>query len=47
MRFQSERNIRGFGLTGVDDAFLLQRTRLFANAQLTENVRVTGNGPTP
>lgn len=42
MRFQSERNIRGFGLTGVDDAFLLQRTRLFANAQLTENVRVYG-----
>ncbi|MBA4020091.1 MAG: hypothetical protein C0483_23240 [Pirellula sp.] len=40
MRYHNEQNMRGFGLTGNDDAFLLQRTRLFANAQLSENVRV-------
>ena len=28
-----EQNIRGLGLTGNDDDFLLQRTRLFVNAK--------------
>ncbi|MBL9083235.1 MAG: alginate export family protein [Planctomycetales bacterium] len=40
LRQHAEQNMRGLGLTGVDDAFLLQRTRLFANAQLSEDVRV-------
>jgi hypothetical protein len=32
-RYQHENNMRGLGLTGRDDDFLLQRTRLFANAE--------------
>ena len=38
-RYQVEQNIRGFGLTGLDDQFLLQRTRLFGNFRLGPNFR--------
>lgn len=39
-RYHGERNFRGFGLTGVDDDFLLHRTRLFVNAKHGDNVRL-------
>ncbi len=39
-RLDNERNMRGLGLTGLDDDFGLYRTRIFANAQLTQNLRV-------
>ena len=41
-RYQGERNHRGFGLTGVDDDFLLHRTRLFANLEYGDDFRVYG-----
>jgi hypothetical protein len=41
-RYQGERNFRGFGLTGVDDDFLLHRTRLFMNAKYGDNLRFYG-----
>jgi len=44
LRHQSERNHRGLGLTGVDDDFLLYRTRLYANVQLGEMMRVYAEG---
>ena len=40
MRFHNEQNHRGLGLTGRDDTFLLHRLRLFANWELTPQVRV-------
>ncbi len=40
MRFHDERNIRGLGLTGRDDTFLLHRTRLYANWEVTPDFRV-------
>jgi Alginate export len=39
-RFHSEQNLRGQGLTGRDDDFLLHRTRLFANVQAGKHFRV-------
>lgn len=39
-RQQSERNFRGLGLTGLDDDFLLHRTRLFANYRVADGLRV-------
>ncbi len=39
-RFQDEQNFRGLGLTGLDDDFLLQRTRLFINGQWGTRFRV-------
>lgn len=39
LRQQSEHNIRGLGLTGVDDDFLLHRTRLFVNMRVGERLR--------
>lgn len=42
MRFQDEQNMRGFGLNGNDDSFLLYRTRLFANVEVGENLRFYG-----
>lgn len=39
-RYHSERNMRGLGLTGVDDDFLLCRTRTYGNFQLNDDVRV-------
>lgn len=41
-RYHHENNIRGTGLTGVDDQFWLTRLRLFANHRVTENVRLYG-----
>ena len=38
MRHHSERNHRGLGLTGVDDDFLLYRTRLFGNAEFADGL---------
>ncbi len=42
LRFQDEINMRGLGLTGVDDQFLLRRLRLFANWQVTDYLRFYG-----
>lgn len=39
-RLMNERNMRGLGLTGLDDDFLLHRTRLYVNTELGERVRV-------
>ena len=39
-RFHNERNMRGFGLTGVDDDFLLHRTRLYMNGEFGDRVRI-------
>ncbi len=39
-RAHFERNMRGLGLTGVDDDFLLHRTRLYGDFRLTPNIRV-------
>ena len=41
-RLQDERNIRGLGLTGRDDDFLLHRTRLYANLEVGERFRFYG-----
>lgn len=40
MRYHNEHNMRGFGLTGNDDSFLLYRTRLFGNLQVGDDFRV-------
>ncbi len=40
LRYHREQNIRGLGLTGRDDSFLLHRPRLYANAEVTERLRV-------
>jgi hypothetical protein len=42
MRHHSERNFRGLGLTGVDDDFLLHRTRLYGNAEVGDYFRFYG-----
>ncbi|NQT13721.1 MAG: hypothetical protein HQ582_13290, partial [Planctomycetes bacterium] len=42
MRHHSERNHRRLGLTGNDDDFLLYRTRLYANAEIGDGLRVYG-----
>jgi hypothetical protein len=39
-RHHSERNFRGLGLTGVDDDFLLHRTRLYINGQFNDRIRI-------
>ena len=41
-RYHHENNMRGLGLTGIDDQFWLSRVRLFSNYRLTENIRVYG-----
>jgi hypothetical protein len=38
-RHHSERNFRGLGLTGVDDDFLLHRTRLYGDVKYSDNIR--------
>jgi hypothetical protein len=38
-RYHHERNIRGLGLTGNSDDFLLHRTRIFMNAKLGDRFR--------
>ena len=40
VRFHSERNMRGLGLTGVDDKFLLRRTRVYGDFRLSPDIRV-------
>ncbi|MBX3421335.1 MAG: alginate export family protein [Pirellulaceae bacterium] len=40
LRYHSENNMRGLGLTGNDDDFLLRRSRLYGNFEPTENLRV-------
>jgi Alginate export len=42
LRQHSENNMRGLGLTGLDDDFLLRRTRLFGNFEFTKDIRVFG-----
>jgi hypothetical protein len=39
LRSQHEQNMRGLGLTGLDDDMLLQRLRLFGNVQVGEGLR--------
>lgn len=39
-RYHGERNIRGLGLTGVDDDFLLRRARIYGDFHFTPNIRV-------
>jgi hypothetical protein len=39
LRPQFESNMRGLGLSGLDDNFLAQRLRLFANVKAGENLR--------
>lgn len=41
-RYHHERNLRGLGLTGVDDQFWLTRMRMFSNYRVSENIRVYG-----
>ena len=38
-RLHNERNMRGLGLTGNDDDFLLHRTRLFGNLEVGQRLR--------
>ena len=42
VRYHSENNIRGLGLTGRDDDFWLTRLRLFANYRVNEYFRLYG-----
>ncbi|MBN8604911.1 MAG: alginate export family protein [Planctomycetes bacterium] len=41
-RYHHETNMRGLGLTGIDDQFWLSRVRLFSNYRMTENIRIFG-----
>ena len=38
-RYQSEHNMRGLGLTGLSDDFLLHRTRVYGNLEVRQNFR--------
>lgn len=38
-RYHAERNMRGLGLTGIDDDFLLHRTRIYGDFHFTPNIR--------
>ncbi len=42
VRYQSEENIRGLGLTGIDDEFWLTRYRMFANYRMNDIFRFYG-----
>lgn len=42
VRYHSENNHRGLGLTGLDDEFWLTRLRLFANYRMNEYFRLYG-----
>lgn len=39
MRYHAEQNMRGLGLTGVDDDFLLYRTRIYGDFRFSPNLR--------
>lgn len=41
-RFHRENNMRGLGLTGLDDEFWLTRLRLFGNYRVSDNIRFYG-----
>ncbi|EMI55247.1 alginate export family protein [Rhodopirellula sallentina] len=41
-RYHNERNHRGVGITGRDDNFWLSRTRLYADWEVCDNIRVYG-----
>ncbi len=40
LRFHDESNMRGLGLTGNDDDFLLHQTRLYGNLEISSRVRI-------
>ena len=40
LRYQGEHNMRGAGLTGRDDNFLLDRTRIYADYKINKRARV-------
>lgn len=40
LRYHNEHNMRGLGLTGRDDSFLLDRTRVFFNYRMNDRVRL-------
>ena len=40
VRYHAERNMRGLGLTGVDDKFLLRRTRVYGDFRFSPDIRV-------
>ncbi|MCO8125428.1 alginate export family protein [Stieleria sp. TO1_6] len=42
VRYHSENNFRGLGLTGLDDDFYLTRYRMFANLRINDIFRVYG-----
>ncbi len=42
LRYQNENNMRGLGLTGISDEFLLQRLRLYSNVKVSKRVRLYG-----
>jgi len=44
MRYHSEHNLSGKPLTGLDNDFLLQRTRLFADAKYGDGLRLYAEG---
>ncbi len=44
LRYHHEQNIRGAGLTGRDDDFLLDRTRLYFDYKMTKRLRVFAEG---
>ena len=40
VRYHAERNMRGIGLTGVDDKFLLRRTRVYGDFRFSPDIRI-------
>ncbi len=40
LRYHSERNMRGLGLTGVDDKFVLRRTRVYGDFRFSPDIRL-------
>ncbi len=44
LRFHNEHNMRGAGLTGRDDNFLLDRTRLYFDYKMNDRVRLFAEG---
>lgn len=40
LRYHNEHNFRGLGLTGRDDEFLLDQTRLFSNWKVNDTLRI-------
>lgn len=40
LRYHNEHNMRGVGLSGRDDSFLLDRTRIYADYKITKRARI-------